>query len=107
MAQVADKVKLEFEHGRTSDVVDLVVGADGIHSFVAEAMDIDHSEPLYVNANIFGGVINDDDASMTMTSDKLTKFSWTSPVLQDMPNTVIQNNYGVGESKRKLWKTAP
>jgi salicylate hydroxylase len=89
MAQVADKVELEFANGH-SDVVDLVVGADGIHSFVARTMQIDHSEPIYANANIFYGVIDN------ATTDEV-RLAWKSPLLrQDLCHTVMQS-HGIGE----------
>jgi len=55
-----DKVKLYFENGK-EDVVDMVVGADGINSTVATLMGIDPSPPTYSGANIFYGKIEGPD----------------------------------------------
>jgi salicylate hydroxylase len=79
-----DKVELEFQNGHL-DVVDLVVGADGIHSFVARALNIDHSPPIYSGSNIFYGVIHNPDS-----------LAFSSPILEDIDNTVI-NGPGTGE----------
>jgi salicylate hydroxylase len=53
-----EKVELEFESGH-KDVVDLVIGADGIHSTVAKQLNIDDNNiaPIYSGANIFYGKI--------------------------------------------------
>jgi 2-polyprenyl-6-methoxyphenol hydroxylase-like FAD-dependent oxidoreductase len=39
------------------DVVDLVVGVDGIHSPVAKMMNIDPSEPIHAGLNVIYGKI--------------------------------------------------
>jgi 2-polyprenyl-6-methoxyphenol hydroxylase-like FAD-dependent oxidoreductase len=45
---IKDKVELEFNDGELQDVVDLVIGADGIHSTVAKQLNIDDEiPPLY------------------------------------------------------------
>ena len=52
-----DRVELEFEGGH-EDVVDLVIGADGINSTVAKLLNIDDEiPPIYSGANIFYGKI--------------------------------------------------
>ena len=56
-----DKVELKFECGH-EDVVDLVIGADGINSSVARLLDIDDKiAPIYSGANIFYGKIPNPD----------------------------------------------
>lgn len=56
-----DKVELRFESGH-EDVVDLVIGADGIHSSVARLLNIDDEKPpIYSGANIFYGKIPNPD----------------------------------------------
>jgi salicylate hydroxylase len=102
--QVADKVELDFENGHT-DLVDLVIGADGIHSFVAKAMDIDHTDPLYSGANIFYGIMDEWDDDVP----------WQTPVLQGgLVNTILQGpgtgefiafRAGGGPSSKLVWVT--
>jgi salicylate hydroxylase len=82
-----DKVTLEFANGHVDDV-DLVVGADGIHSFVAKELDIDHSDPIYSGANIFYGILDD--------VDSIPPFEWQSPLLQDFNHSILQG-HDVGE----------
>lgn len=52
-----DKVELQFESGHW-DVEDLAIEADGIHSTVANVLNIDdETSPIYSGANIFYGKI--------------------------------------------------
>ena len=82
--QQHDKVELKFANGQ-EDTVDLVVGADGIHSTVAELLSIDPSPPIYSNANIFYGKIPDPDL-----------IEWENPyICQD--KTIVYVPGGVGE----------
>jgi len=60
ISQDANRVVLDFE-GRPSEEFDIVIGADGIHTRVAEVLNIDHSPPVYSGANIFYGVLNNLD----------------------------------------------
>lgn len=82
ISQDANRVVLDFE-GRPSEEFDLVIGADGIHSRVAEVLDIDHSPPVFSGANIFYGILNNGLESLK------------NPVLHE-PNCVIQSS-GCGE----------
>lgn len=61
MEQDDRKVRLKFDGGLEQVEHDLVIGADGIHSKVAELMDIDPSPPVYSGANIYYGVIENTD----------------------------------------------
>jgi 2-polyprenyl-6-methoxyphenol hydroxylase-like FAD-dependent oxidoreductase len=47
-------VRIEFD-GRDELEHDIAIGADGMHSKVAELLDIDFSGPLYSDANTFYG----------------------------------------------------
>jgi len=47
------KVLLEFDGDIEPVEHDLVIGADGIHSKVAELMDIDPSPPVYSGARTY------------------------------------------------------
>jgi salicylate hydroxylase len=60
MEQDDNVVRLAFD-GREHVEHDLVIGADGINSTVAELMDIDPSPPVYSGANIYYGVIENPD----------------------------------------------
>jgi 2-polyprenyl-6-methoxyphenol hydroxylase-like FAD-dependent oxidoreductase len=62
--QDAHKVYLEFnQNGRLVEHdFDLVIGADGIHSQVAQQLEIDPSPPVYSGANIFYGRIPNPDS---------------------------------------------
>jgi len=65
-----DKVELQFHNngrGTTEDVVDLVIGADGINSTVAKLLNIDdaHQPPIYSGANIFYGKIPNPDIDLS------------------------------------------
>lgn len=65
-----DKVELKFESGH-EDIVDLVIGADGINSTVAKLLDIDDKiPPIYSGANIFYGKIpNPNDHELLRSND--------------------------------------
>lgn len=71
-----NKVYVSFQSG-LSEEFDLVIGADGIHSFVSDALTIDSSPPLYSGANIFYGVIPNPDS-----------IDFVHPSLRHMSNTV-------------------
>lgn len=58
MNQDEDAVHLEFDNGQQHSH-DLVIGADGIHSQVAQLLKIDDSPPIYSGANIFYGIIEE------------------------------------------------
>jgi 2-polyprenyl-6-methoxyphenol hydroxylase-like FAD-dependent oxidoreductase len=86
MNPVQDKVELEFENG-VRDVVDLVVGADGIHSPVAKMMNIDSSDPIHAGSNIIYGKIENPDM-----------IDFESPLLHgNILNGAILNGPGTGE----------
>ena len=60
MTQDDECVCLQFENGKKQEH-DFVIGADGIHSSVAKLLEIDDSPPIYSDANIFYGVIEEPD----------------------------------------------
>lgn len=80
--QHEQNVTLNFE-GKSSEEFDLVIGADGIHSRVAEVLDIDHSPPIFADANVFYGVVEDNG------------YALKNPLLQE-ENRIIQSP-GPGE----------
>ena len=59
MEQDEDSVRLYFDGDEMESRHDVVIGADGIHSQVAQLLQIDDSPPLYSGANIFYGIIED------------------------------------------------
>jgi len=66
MEQDEDSVRLHFDNDVESQH-DVVIGADGIHSKVAQLLEIDDSPPLYSGANIYYGVIEKPDAVLQET----------------------------------------
>lgn len=91
-----DSVRLEFANGVDPAEHDILVGADGIHSKVAQPLNIDDSPPIYSGANIFYGIIEA-----------------PNEVLQCVPNLsphgIVQGNnigefitFGAGPEERKV-----
>jgi salicylate hydroxylase len=112
--QTHGKVELGFENGNT-DTVDIVVGADGIHSTVSKLIDIDDSPPIYSGANIFYGVIPDPDdqllTHMTHLGDSsnsnnavLSLLSQDHTVIQyPGPGECLSFRVGPPERKKMIW----
>lgn len=76
LRQDSNKVYASFQSGLCEEF-DLVIGADGIRSFVSEALQIDSTPPSYSGANIFYGVIPNPDS-----------IDFLHPSLRHMNNTV-------------------
>lgn len=96
-----DKVELEFASGR-QDVVDLVIGADGINSTVAKQLDIDETvPPIYSGANIIYGKIPKPQQIEYFRKTEI----FTPGNLVNGPGTghFIGFYAGAGEKKTFLW----
>jgi len=91
--QDTEKVSVQFENG-LEETFDLVLGADGINSTVAEQLNIDHSPPIYSGANIFYGVIPTTTTNSNHP-DGLVYKDFQNPLLKRR-NCVIQGP-GTGE----------
>lgn len=99
MDQDEDSVRLVFDNGVESHH-DIVIGADGIHSQVAQLLQIDDSSPIYAGANIFYGITEEPNAVLQETG---------------LPsNSVVQGNnigefitFGAGPESRNVqtWAT--
>jgi salicylate hydroxylase len=76
LRQDSNKVYASFESGLCEEF-DLVIGADGIRSFVSDALQIDSTPSLYSGANIFYGVLPNPDS-----------IDFIHPSLRHMDNTV-------------------
>ena len=94
-----DKVELEFENGER-DIVDIVIGADGIHSFTAKTLQIDHSEPVYAGANMFYGLIENPD-EIPFESEAMSRDA--AFLGGPAPGTFVSYRIGPKESKHQLW----
>lgn len=108
--QTPEKVELQFENGHT-DTVDVVIGADGIHSTVSKILDIDDSPPIYSGANIFYGVIPNPDGLLRLDVGSDLSDNPVQALLQQ-DHTVIQYpgpgeclSFRVGppEKKKLIW----
>lgn len=100
--QDADGVTLTFDHkNQTKTIrVDMVIGADGIHSTVVDQIFGQTAPPIYVKENIFYGIIDQIDSRQTL-DPKLTA-----------ANTLIQCFgrgeflcYRVGHKGHLMWAT--
>ena len=100
-----DKVELQFDNnGRTTkDVVDLVIGADGINSTVAKLLNIDDANqaPIFSGANIFYGKIpNPDDIDLLRNHPVFDK---SSVVNGPGSGEFIAFHVGSGEKRIFIW----
>ncbi|KAL7507099.1 hypothetical protein ACHAXN_004302 [Cyclotella atomus] len=97
----ADKVELRFESG-DEDVVDLVIGSDGINSSVARLLDIDdQTPPIYSGANIFYGKIPNPDENEVVSNHPV--FNEGSVVNGPGTGEFIGFHAGSGASKTFIW----
>ncbi|KAL7528813.1 hypothetical protein ACHAXR_002650 [Thalassiosira sp. AJA248-18] len=95
-----DKIELEFESGH-QDVVDLVIGADGIHSKVAKSLNIDDNPSIYSGANIFYGKIPQPDRLEYFQNNPI--FCDHSVVNGPGTGEFIAFNVGAGGKKTFIW----
>ena len=94
-----DKVELQFESGH-EDVVDLLIGADGINSSVANILNIDDEiRPIYSGANIFYGKIPSDHEYLR----DHPIFDEGSVVNGPGTGELIFFHVGAGEKKTFIW----
>ena len=98
-----DKVELKFDSGR-EDAVDLVIGADGIHSTVAKLLDIDdETPPIYSGANIFYGKIPQPTSIDYLRDHPI--FDEGSVVNGSGTGEFTAFHVGAGEKKTFIWAT--
>jgi salicylate hydroxylase len=98
---IQDKVELKFEGGH-EDVVDLVIGSDGINSSVAKLLDIDDKiAPIYSGANIFYGKIPNPDNNELLRDHNI--FNEGSVVNGPGTGEFIAFHAGMGQKKTFLW----
>ena len=98
-SRIVTKVELEFENGER-DIVDIVIGADGIHSFTAKALHIDDSEPIYAGANIFYGMIDNPD-EVPFENDLISQDGHM--VTGPSPGHFLAFRVGPADRKLQLW----
>lgn len=95
-----DKMELEFASGH-QDVVALVIGADGIHSYVAKMLNIEDNPPIYSGANIFYGKIPNPDNLEYFQNHPI--FRGRSLVNGPGTGEFIAFKVGSGDNKTFIW----
>jgi salicylate hydroxylase len=101
---IQDKVELEFNDGEHQDVVDLVIGADGIHSTVAKQLNVDDEiPPLYSGANIVYGKIPQPSTIEYFQNHPI--FTPHSVVNGPGTGEFIAFTAGSGETQQFIWAT--